>query len=52
LDEVPECAEDLSDEAVREGQGFWATIHSSWLYKVDRAVFASDLDRIWGLVPP
>ncbi len=51
LDEVPECAEDLSDEALRKGQVFWATVDSSWLHKVDRAVFASELDRIRGLEP-
>ena len=49
LDEMPECAEDLSDGAVRKGQVFWATVDSSWLHKVDRAVFASELDRIRGL---
>jgi flavorubredoxin len=49
LDEVPECAEDLSDSALRKGQVFWATVDSSWLHKVDRAVFASELDRIRGL---
>jgi flavorubredoxin len=46
LDEVPEGAEDLSDAALREGQIFWATVDSSWLHAVDRAVFASELDRI------
>jgi len=51
LDEVPECAEDLSDEALRTGQVFWATVDSSWLHNVDRAVFASELDRIRGLAP-
>jgi hypothetical protein len=51
LDEVPECAEDLSDEALRKGQVFWASVDSSWLHKVDRAVFASELDRIRGLEP-
>jgi flavorubredoxin len=51
LDEVPECAEDLSDEALREGQVFWATVDSSWLHKVDRAVFASELDRLRALEP-
>ena len=41
----------MSDEALREGQVFWATVDSSWLHKVDRAVFASELDRIRGLEP-
>ena len=51
LDEVPECAEDLSDEQLRQGQVFWATVDSSWLHKVDRALFASELDRVRGLEP-
>ena len=51
LDEVPECAEDLSDEALRQGQVFWATVDSSWLHKVDRAVFASELDHVRALEP-
>ena len=51
LDEVPERAEDVSDQALRDGQVFWATADSSWLHKVDRAMFAADLDRIRGLEP-
>jgi flavorubredoxin len=51
LDEVPESTEDLSDEALREGQVFWATVDSSWLHNVDRAAFASELDRIRALGP-
>ena len=51
LDDVPESAEDVSEEALRQGQVFWATVDSSWLHKVDRAVFASDLDRIRALEP-
>jgi flavorubredoxin len=51
LDEVPQCAEDLSDEALRQGQVFWATVDSSWLHMVDRAMFASELDRVRALKP-
>ena len=51
LDEVPESAEDVSAEALRQGQVFWATVDSSWLHKVDRSVFASELDHIRGLEP-
>jgi flavorubredoxin len=51
LDEVPESAEDISEEALRQGQVFWATVDSSWLHTVDRAVFASELDRIRALNP-
>ncbi len=51
LDEVPQSAEDLSDEALRQGQVFWATVDSSWLHQVDRAAFGSQLDRIRALEP-
>ncbi len=51
LDEVPECAEDVSDEDLHQGQVFWATVDSSWLHKVDRAVFASELDHVRALEP-
>ena len=51
LDEVPERAEELSDEELRRGQIFWATVDSSWLHHVDRSVFASQLDRIRTLQP-
>jgi flavorubredoxin len=51
LDEVPECAEDLFDDELRQGQVFWATVDSSWLHQVDRAVFATELDRIRALEP-
>jgi len=51
LDEVPESAEDVSEEALHQGQVFWGTVDSSWLHKVDRAVFAADLERIRALNP-
>ena len=51
LDEVPERAEDVADEELRRGQIFWATADSSWLRTVDRAKFASELDRIRVLEP-
>jgi flavorubredoxin len=51
LDEVPESAEDISEDVLRQGQVFWATVDSSWLHTVDRAVFASELDRIRALNP-
>jgi flavorubredoxin len=51
LDEVPECAEDLSEEALRQGQVFWATVDSSWLHGVDRSVFARELDAVRSLEP-
>ncbi len=51
LDEVPDRAEDLGDAELRRGQVFWATVDSSWLHTVDRAMFASELDRIRALEP-
>ena len=51
LDEVPESAEDVSDEALHQGQVFWATVDSSWLHKVDRRLFASELDHVRALEP-
>jgi len=46
LSEVPQRADDLSDEELRQGQVFWATIDSPWLHKVDRAGFAKELNTI------
>ncbi len=51
LDEVPECAEDIPEAALRQGQVFWGTVDSSWLHSVDRSVFASALERIRSLEP-
>jgi flavorubredoxin len=51
LDEVPESVDDLSEEALRQGQIFWATVDSSWLHHVDRAVFASELNRVRAMEP-
>jgi flavorubredoxin len=51
LEEVPESADDLTEEALRRGQVFWATVDSSWLHHVDRAAFAAELDRIRALEP-
>jgi flavorubredoxin len=51
LDEVPQRAEDVSDEELRRGQIFWATVDSSWLHHVDRTAFAAELDRVRALQP-
>jgi flavorubredoxin len=51
LDEVPECAEDVPEDALRQGQVFWGTVDSSWLHSVDRSVFATALERIRTLEP-
>ena len=48
LQAVPENAADLSDDELRQGQVFWATVDSPWLHKVDTAAFARELDGIRG----
>ena len=51
LQAVPQSAADLSDEELRQGQVFWATVDSPWVHKVDRAVFAKELNRIREMSP-
>ena len=51
LQEVPENAADLTDEQLREGQVFWATVDSPWLHKADEAVLARELDAIRAMKP-
>ena len=51
LSAVPENAADLSDNDLRDGQVFWATVDSPWLHKVDRGVFAKELDGIRKMAP-
>ena len=48
---VPETAADLTDEELRQGQIFWATVDSPWLHNVDRSAFARDLDHIRRIEP-
>jgi flavorubredoxin len=51
LAEVPERADELSEEALRQGQVFWATVDSPWLHRIDRAVLAGELDALRALEP-
>jgi flavorubredoxin len=51
LSSVPQNAADLSDSDLRDGQVFWATVDSPWLHKVDRSVFAKELDGIRKMAP-
>jgi flavorubredoxin len=51
LEDVPERADELSEEALHQGQVFWATVDSPWLHRVDRAVLARDLDALRALEP-
>jgi Metallo-beta-lactamase superfamily len=51
LADVPERAEDLSDEELLQGQVFWVMADSPWVCKVDRSVFAKDLDAVRAMEP-
>src|SRR4029450_6977985 len=51
LPAAPENAADLSDQELREGQVFWATLDSPWLHKVDGAAFAKELNGIRAMEP-
>lgn len=51
LQEVPDSAAELSESDLRDGQVFWATFDSPWLHKVDRDLFARELDGIREMEP-
>src|SRR5262249_34988654 len=51
LADVPQRAADLTDEQLREGQVFWATVDSPWTQKVDEAAFEKELDAVRALKP-
>jgi flavorubredoxin len=51
LQAVPQNAADLSEKDLRDGQVLWATIDSPWLHKVDRGIFAAELDSIRKIAP-
>jgi flavorubredoxin len=51
LQAVPENAADLSDEELRQGQVFWATVDSPWVHKADSGVLMQELDRIRAMQP-
>src|SRR5690606_29869244 len=51
LSDVPQHAEDLSDDELRQAQVFWATVDSPWLHKVDTGELARELDRIRDIDP-
>jgi flavorubredoxin len=51
LQAVPQNAADLTDDDLREGQIFWATVDSPWLHKVDRDALAQELDGIRKMAP-
>jgi flavorubredoxin len=51
LSAVPESAADLSDDELRQGQVFWATVDSPWLHKTDGSLLAKELDAIREMNP-
>ncbi len=51
LADVPQSAEDLSDDELHQGQVFWATVDSPWLHAVDRALLAKSLNEFRELHP-
>ena len=51
LQAVPQRADDLSDDELRQGQVMWATIDSPWLHKVDPAALAKELNGIRQMGP-
>jgi flavorubredoxin len=46
LQSVPQSAADLSEQELRQGQVFWATVDSPWLHIVDPGMFAKSLQGI------
>lgn len=51
LSKIPQNAAELSDQDLRDGQVFWATLDAPWLHKVDRGAFAKELDGIRKMQP-
>jgi ODP family beta-lactamase len=51
LSAVPHSAMDLTDQELRQGQVFWATVDSPWLHNTDTGLFAQQLDAIRKMDP-
>jgi len=51
LHAVPERADDLSDDELRQGQVLWATIDSPWVQNVDPAALAKELNQVREMNP-
>jgi flavorubredoxin len=51
LQAVPQNASDLSEQELRDGQVFWATVDSPWLHKADGNVLDKGLDDIRKMEP-
>ena len=51
LPAVPERAEDLDADVLRDGQVRWATIDSPWIHGVDRGAFTHTIEGIRSIEP-
>jgi flavorubredoxin len=51
LSAVPENAADLTEDELRQGQVFWATVDSPWLHSVDESAFLAELGRLRTIEP-
>jgi len=51
LSDVPQCAADIPDKLLHEGQTFWGSVDSPWLHHVDTVAFAHALDGIRKMAP-
>lgn len=51
LQDVPQNAADLSENTLRDGQVFWATVDSPWLHKANTDVLATELNAVRKMAP-
>lgn len=51
LADVPPSAADLTDDELRTGQVFWATVDSPWLHRVEEGRLARELDAVTAMEP-
>jgi flavorubredoxin len=51
LQDVPDSAAELSEDALRQGQTTWTTIDAPWIHGTDRARFAKKLDEVRRMEP-
>jgi len=51
LSAVPGNATDLTEDELRQGQVFWATVDSPWVHNVNESAFAAELDRFRQIEP-
>lgn len=51
LPELPERAEDVPADELRNGQVAWGSIDAAWMHSVDPALLAKELDRVRRIEP-